>query len=132
MVWGAGWRMWAYLAMDDNDVVVVCGEKGLSVVAEIDEEREGERVVVFKLVLCGLGAREKGVGSILVFVLGTEVVHLVGPARVFGLEELFHLAHRVAVHRLEPRRREPHGNDLVGDIRQIKVIPVLLVPDLVL
>ena len=119
---GAGAR----LAVHDDDVAHPPQQPRLGALAECADQHEWRCAVVLEWE-GGTVAEQRDV----IHALDAEVEDLVA-VTVPLLEELHHLFHRVAVERLLARRRQPHRDDAVGQVREVEVNAAGLVPLLVL
>ena len=113
--------------MDGDDVLVALRQEGVDVLAEQPQHGQRARVVVLE----GEALDGGEVPFEVVGALDAEVVDAV-VARVARVEEALHLGHGVAVHALDARGGEAHGDEPRRDVRQVQVEAVLLEAPLLL
>ena len=121
--------------MDRDDVSRICFEKDFRLEAKVGHHDQRARVVVIKWNAYILSVEH--IGAVLVGLLRAQIHDAVVCAMAL-LEERHHARARVAVCRLETRRRKPHRDDRVCDVRQVEVVtlasvnvPVLVLAHLV-
>lgn len=120
---GSARPAFAGIAVDRDDVFVRFVDVVEHVFARLEQQRQRWRMVVQPLVV---------VHSVVeLFFVDHPVAHVVYPValRVHVVEELAHLVDVVSIQLLGPLAGgEAHGNDSVGDVTQVQVVPLSLVP----